>query len=429
LIPLLFNSCTVTAGVFALRLTSLLETLELKAYDALTYFSQYDALDERFLIIKVDDNDLKFQKEKYKYKGLSILSDPALKDLLKKLTTKYSPRVTGLDIYRTDSPDTNVEGLENLIVDTKNLITVCSHKSVGTQNPNPGQHPPPNVPNDRISFVNVIEDNFADDIVRRLWMVAGELAQSESPCRQQESEQLEAFSLVLALRYLAEEKKGKPQILYTPPDSKGGELSINNVIFERLGYFAGGYQNINAEGYETLFRYRNVESDPQKIANIVSLKTFLTGIPADQVNGKIVLIGGQTETQPDKWKTPLGDVPGIVLHAHMVSYILDVAEGKRPEIRVLSVQYDFLWTWGWGLFGASIGFFLYHHRTTLPSLRKWTLNTLAFLVCTGLIGLWISCWVLLQSAGIWIPFVPPTLSYSLSLIITPIRLWRNSKPK
>jgi CHASE2 domain-containing sensor protein len=113
----------------------------------------------------------------------------------------------------------------------------------------------------------------------------------------------------------------------------------------------------------------------------------------------------------------------------MVSYILDVAEGKRPEIRVLSVQYDFLWTWGWGLFGASIGFFLYHHRTTLPSLRKWTLNTLAFLVCTGLIGLWISCWVLLQSAGIWIPFVPPTLSYSLSLIITPIRLWRNSKPK
>jgi adenylate cyclase len=110
-------------------------------------------------------------------------------------------------------------------------------------------------------------------------------------------------------------------------------------------------------------------------------------------------------------------IPGVAVHAHIISQFLGAAlEGRRP-IATPSESQEWLWVILWGLLGAGLG--------------AWTRSPwrLALGAAGGLFVLGIIV-ILAFAQGWWIPVVPPSLAWFLSLsVVTASVLSRERKER
>jgi adenylate cyclase len=110
-------------------------------------------------------------------------------------------------------------------------------------------------------------------------------------------------------------------------------------------------------------------------------------------------------------------IPGVTVHAHIISQLLGAGlEGRRP-IATPSEPLEWLWTILWGLFGAVLG--------------VWTRSPwrLALGAAGGLFILGIIV-VVAFVQGWWIPLVPPSLAWFLSVsVVTASVLSRERKER
>ncbi|MBW4569097.1 MAG: CHASE2 domain-containing protein [Tolypothrix carrinoi HA7290-LM1] len=113
---------------------------------------------------------------------------------------------------------------------------------------------------------------------------------------------------------------------------------------------------------------------------------------------RIVLIGVDAESVKDTFLTPYStgatsrsEVPGVAIHAEMVSQILSAVLQHRPLLWVWSAWGEVLWIWSWSLVGGIIA--LYHLRSQLA------------LFIGAALMIYASCFILLLYGG-WIPLVP-----------------------
>ena len=138
---------------------------------------------------------------------------------------------------------------------------------------------------------------------------------------------------MLALRFL--ENQGiKSEITHNQ------EWRIGGVTFPRLAARTGGYQNLNAPVSQVLLNYR-ANSKP---AFKVTLQEVLSGkVTSDLVKGKIVLIDHTSEVSRESFDTVYGKIPGVWIHAHMISQILSAAIDKRPLLWVLPQWQGIQW--------------------------------------------------------------------------------------
>jgi CHASE2 domain-containing sensor protein len=142
-----------------------------------------------------------------------------------------------------------------------------------------------------------------------------------------------SFSLLLAMRFL--ESQGMKL-----EKNQNEELLIGDVTFKRLATRTGGYQKLDALVTQILLNYR---ANP-KPALKVTLQEVLEGkINSDLVKGKIVLIGHTSGVLGDEFDTPYGKMPGVWIHAHMVSQILSAVIDKRPLMWVWPEWQGFQW--------------------------------------------------------------------------------------
>ena len=394
-------SIAITSLVLGMRYLGWLQPMELRAYDRLMLIRPMEAQDNRLLIITVDEADIQYQNQQ----GMSLrwsLSDEALAQLLNKIEP-YEPRTIGIDIYRDFAVDPDYGDLALQFAKSDRLYAVCKVPAPedGTPKATP---PPPEIPAERIGFSDLVADN--EDIIRRQLLHL--TPPQTSSCRAEY-----AFSLQLALDYL--KRLGIKSTI-----SSQQYLQIGNTVFKPIDKHAGGYQNIDAAGYQILLNYRALGS-PKDIAQNIALQDILSDRLDSQlktlIKDRLVLIGVTASSSTDDWQTSYSQpssatqkqIPGVFVQAQMTSQIISAVLDNRPLIWWWSSGEEVVWIWVWSLIGAAAGLYL---RRPL-----WLGMAIAF----SLLCLFLSCWLVWLNAG-WIPFIPGAIAIILASLATALAL-------
>ena len=373
--PAIVSSAIITALLFGVQRLGVLQPVEFKAFDQMVQMRSDPGPDPRILVVGVTEKDLqKLQKWP--------LTGEILDNLFSKLEG-YQPRVIGVDIFRDLRVDPGHDKLLKHLQQSDRIISVCKH-SDSTNAPTP---PPAGTQPEQVGFSDVVEDT--DDIIRRNLLLVN--PESASPCNTPYS-----LGLQLALHYL-----GNIPPKFTPK----GELQLGTTVFTRLKSDSGGYQNVDANGYQILLNYRSANRPVQE----VSVSDVLSGqIDPASVKDRVVLVGSTAPSIKDVFNTPYSSsqrdnqkTPGVVVQAQMASQILSVVLNKQPLFWFLPEWGEVLWIWVWTLAGGVLAWRIQH------PLR------LGIAGGVSLGGLLASNFVIFTHAG-WVPVVPPALGLVLA---------------
>lgn len=359
-------SLIMTGLILGVRQIGCLQLLELAAFDQMVRLQPDAGPDPRLLVVAITEADIQAQNH-------WPLADQTVAQLLKKLQ-QYQPKIIGLDLYRNIPQP---PGHETLLKEIRasNIITITELSSPD----NEGVAPPSGVADENIGFNDLVVD--PDGVVRRNFMYAF-----------QGQDEFYSFSLRLSLKYLA-----APNSLKIEPDS----FKIGKTVFLPLDTNSGGYQDIDASGYQILLSYRSAE----RVARQVTLTQVLNGqLDPAWVKDKIVLIGSTAPSLKDFFFTPYSvaeranpGMPGVLLHAQLVSQILSTVQDQRSLFWFWSQWEEALWIWAWSLVGGVLAWWIKH------PLSLGLAGTLA----VG--GLFAVCFSIFTQAG-WIPLIPPALA-------------------
>lgn len=360
-------SLSITGALIGVRQLGGLQPLELAVFDLMVRVRPDEGLDPRLLVVAITETDIKAQKQ-------YPLSDRVLAQLLRQVE-QYQPKVIGLDLARNVSIDPGRTELKHQLQNPKLIAITFIGNSDSDSVP-----PPPGVPEERVGFSDVVTD--PDSVIRRNLMYAST-----------ETATLYSLSLRLALAYLSQ-KNILPEL--TPTN----QVQLNKTVFQQLLANSGGYQAIDAQGYQILLNYRS-----GKIARQVTLTQVLNGqIDPNWVKDKIVLIGTTAPTVKDSFFTPYSameqgnpQMAGVLVHAQMTSQVLSAILDNRSLFWFWPEWVEVLWIGGWSLASAIL----------LRQIRNPFLLAFKGIAILGvLLGL---CCVLFLYKG-WIPVAAPALA-------------------
>ncbi|MGB6298280.1 MAG: CHASE2 domain-containing protein, partial [Rivularia sp. (in: cyanobacteria)] len=129
--------------VIAARMLGSLQSLELAAYDTFMRLRPDEPIDERILIVGINEEDIQ------KLKAYPV-PDGEIAKLLQTLQS-YQPVAIGLDIYRDIPVEPGHKELASIFKDMKNLV--------GVEKVLPDiVNPPLNLPQDQVGFVDAPVD-------------------------------------------------------------------------------------------------------------------------------------------------------------------------------------------------------------------------------------------------------------------------------
>ncbi len=373
-LPTVVVSVAVSIFVVGLRQQGLLETLELGAYDQMVRLLPEEKPDPRLLVVAVTEADIQT------YKNYPI-TDGVMQQLLTKLLSK-NPRAIGLDIYRDLPVEPGHAAFSKLMSSDRRIVPVCAVKDAET----PGTPPPPKIADDRAGFADIGKTD-SDGVIRRGLLFVSPSA--HKPCPNPNS-----FGFQLVQRYL--EKEG-----IEPTESEAGYLKIKNAVFKPLQANDGGYIGEDTRGYQILLNYRA----PKYPAKQVTMSQVLNGqVDENLVKDRIVLIGVTASSVPDAKYTPYSagltgnrTMPGVVIHAQLVSQILSASLDGHRQFWFWAEWGEALWVVGWSVVGGLVAFRLRHPGHL----------ALAEGACLAVLSG--TCWLLFTQAG-WVPVVPPALA-------------------
>jgi len=383
-----FTSVVITTLVIGLRHMGMLEAIELGAFDQMMRWRPSKPPDERLLVVAITEKDIQKIQE-------ATLSDQNLNRLLEKLE-EYQPLAIGLDIFRDVPVGNGRADLLKRLRQSDRIITVCKSGSAD----NPGVPPPPGVPEDRVGFADQVIDT--DGIIRRSLLFIAP-ASSNRPASSSgantgsicddSSAQLLSLSFQSALRYL-QVRKIQPE--FTTAD----ELKLGSTVFRSLKENDGGYQNADVGGYQILLNYRS----PENVAKQVTLTQVLEGkINPNWIKDRIVLVGYTAPSKKDDFGTPYSagqqekfKMPGVVVHAQIVSQILSAVLDKRPLFWFWTEWGEVLWIAGWSLVGGTLAWYIRHPAG---------FGLVGVVTLGGLFGI---SFAIFTQAG-WVPIAAPTI--------------------
>ncbi|MDT9192376.1 MULTISPECIES: adenylate/guanylate cyclase domain-containing protein [unclassified Limnospira] len=372
----------VILAILLLKQAGGLQTLELIAFDIMVRLRDDLEPDPRLLIVGITEEDIvAFNRWP--------LSDEVIAQLLDRLS-QLQPQAIGLDIYR-DIP--YEPGHQSLIqqLDNPKIITIKTLGDADFQ----GTPAPPTVPPSRVGFNDLLLD--PDGVVRRNLMLANI-----------GNETFYSFSMRLALRYWQKQGIEPTNSPLHPDDIRWGAAE-----FLPLDRTSGGYQTIDDQGYQILLDYRS----RKPLARVVSVSEVLYGnIPSSWVEDKIVLIGTIAPSGKDLFLTPYSPsrrispkMPGVLIHAQMVSQLLDVVAGERSLFVFWPPWAEFVWAIAWGVVGVMVVVVVRH--------------PLVWIFCPLLMlgVLWMGGFYLFLNS-VWVPMVTPSLTLLFTSVIVIIYL-------
>lgn len=348
----------------------ILQPLELMVYDQMVRWQPDPGPDPRLLVVAITEADIQAQQS-------WPLSDQVLAQLLSKLQ-QHQPQSIGLDLYRNIPHPPGHKALQKQF-QAPNLFLITKLSDAKTE----GVAPFASLPQARVGFNDLVMD--PDGVIRRNFLYASQ-GQAE----------FYSLSLRLSLHYLA----ASGVSLQVKPEA----LQIGQANLVRLQANSGGYNNIDATGYQILLSYRSAN-----VARQITLRDVLQGDfnPA-WVKDKVILIGTTAPSLKDRFLTPYSwtarnnpGMPGVLVQAQLVSQLLSLVLDEKPLFWFWPEWGEALWIWTWALVGGAIGWRLQH-----PLILG--LSELGALGC--LLG---SGYGFFTQAA-WIPLVSPMLALAIS---------------
>lgn len=389
-LPTVLRSCPVRVlgigllvglAVIGCRQFGLLETLELRTYDWMVRLTAASVNpDPRIVLVTITEED--FQRL-----DQWPLSDERIAKTLKILTT-YGARVIGLDLYRDRAVKPGTDELHAILSGDSRIVTVMKFPD---QTGRGVSGPAILEGTDQIGFNDILVD--PGGIVRRGFLFL-----------EDERGVATSFSLLIALKYL--EKSG---IMPHPDPTHPAFMRLGQTTIPRFQSSDGGYVDSDANGYQMFVKYYGKQNSFTRF----SLTSLLTGnVNREAIRDKIVVIGSAAESVRDDFYTPLSlgrgsdqQVPGMELHAHIVSQFLRMSLEHESPIRVVSEGLEAGWIIVWGSLGA---------LCALRLVSPW--RVLVFL--SGGIGGIILIAYGLFLAHWWVPLVPAVMAWISAGILT-----------
>lgn len=378
---------TLVAATFVTGAKKLggLQRFELFIFDSLVRLKDDEGKDSRIVIVGITEADI----QAYGHP----LSDQKVADILK-IIQSHNPKVVGLDIYRKTFHPPGRADLDRQLA-AENLIVITN---VGTDPAIDKVPPPKGVPWSRIGFNDLGID--PDGVIRRSLLFV------DATDRDYHS-----FALRVALAYLS-----GPNTQFVHDDDA---LYINDQAIHRLRSRSGGYEKLDNRGFQTLLRFRTRIAPGEQI----SVDDILTGnFDPEQLKGKIVLIGSIASSLKDEFYTPYSanrdyrfTMSGVIIHAQIISQLLDIAESRPAQYHFLPVASELLWLVAWA---------------TLTSVLTWKVRQPEILVVAGIafvLGLFGLSWILLSEL-IWVPVFEPLLGILVAggLVIAQKSIYRST---
>ncbi|WP_242037858.1 EAL domain-containing protein [Tolypothrix sp. FACHB-123] len=363
----LVTSILIAGLVLGVKQLGWLEFLELVCFDNMVRLVGDAGPDPRLLVVTITESDIQEQKQ-------WPLFDRTLAQVLIKLQ-QAQPTAIGLDLYR-NLPQPPGSELFIKQLQAPNVITITNLGDTNTE----GVSPIPGLSAEHIGFNDFLID--PDGVVRRNLIYA-----------YQGDTEYYSFSLRLSLQYLAKQGmsfKVKPN------------LQLGNTIFPPLGSNSGGYNNIDNAGNQIMITYRS----PEQVARQVSLTQVLRGeFQPEWVKDKVVLIGTTAASLKDLFFTPYSAgksanpaMPGVLLHAQLVSQLLSTTLDRQPIFWFWPEWAEYLWVWTWAVIGGVLAWRIRH---------PLILGAVGIISLGGLSGI---CFGIFTQAG-WIPLLPSMLAF------------------
>lgn len=376
----------ITALVIILRLTGLLQLLELAALDQFFLLRPPETPDQRVVIVEINEADI--QKL-----GRWPISDQVLADILEKIK-QQQPRAIGLDIYRDLPVDPGHENLIKLFTHTPNLI--------GVQKVSKSFDSAPVNPSPELKQLQQIGSNDlpldGDGKIRRGLLYVN----------LNDDDVLESFALKLALLYLKVEG-----ITEKPSANNPDYLQLNRGVFPIFQANDGGYIGADDGSYQILLNYRgNIN---KQFSSVSITQVINNQIPKDFLRNKVVLIGATAESLKDLFYTPYSSrvfaaperMAGVTIHANLVSQILSAALDGRKSIQILPEPIELLLILFCSMMGANLCWRQRHHSNQRVVLTFKIILASSILVIASF-GAFLIGW--------WLPVVPAVLALVFSSI-------------
>ncbi len=369
--PYWLASIVVTGLLLALRQISGLQSLELLAFDHMVRLQADQGPDPRLLVVEITEEDIRNQSE-------WPMSDQTVANLLNQLQ-KQKPTAIGLDIYR-DIPQGQGQAALREALESPKVVAITA-LGVNADDYIP---PPPNLDPSQVGFNDFVIDS--DGILRRGLLFAVE-----------DDTKLYSFALQLSRKYLEAENKA-----FTVD---GEAIHLGATNFVPLTAKSGGYDNINSAGYQILLNYRSSNF----VARKVTLSEVMEGkVEPGWIEDKVVLIGVSAPSAKDFFYTPYSSqktgehvMPGVLIHAQIVSQVLSSVLDAKPLFWYWPQWGEIAWMWGWSLAG---GFVVWRMKRSA---------LLGMVLLTELAVLGGVCLISFSLMG-WIPFAAPALALMLT---------------
>ena len=320
------TAVAIVSSTLALRAVGGFDAFELEVNDRLVQLrgDRGSVPDDRLTVIGITDADIQALDR-------WPLSDGTLARAIDVLQT-HEPAAIGIDLYRDVR---NEPGFRDLVraIDAPNVITIRNIDGVPAYRAY-GDNPPP----DRIGVNDIPLD--PDGVVRRALLMA------DTP----DGDFFFSFSLKLATQYFASQPEAT--VPAAAPENPYW-MRFGATTFRPLSQSSALYHNLDNAGQQILLDYR---TRSEALAPAYSLSDLLNDrVPDDRLRNRIVLLGTTAQSGRDLFETPYSAqsrdrlrVPGVLIHAQVVSQILDMVNGRRPL--------PWYWSnWGESLWIAVIG--------------------------------------------------------------------------
>lgn len=374
-----------SAGAFVLilRLSGLLQMLELAALDRIFILRSPEPIDTRIVIVEINESDV----QKLGKRGYWPLPDALLARVLENLK-QQKPSAIGLDLYRDLPVGFGHESLIKVFESTPNLVGV---QKVAESEDSFAVAPPPALK----QRGQVGANDFPLD-------VDGKVRRSLMYLADKNGENVFSFAFKLAYLYLSDRHVDVGQ-------TKDYLVKTGNVIYPLFQGNDGGYIRAEDQGYQVLLNYR---ASRQGFLYISIMDVLENRIPKNLLKGRIVLIGSTAESLKDLFYTPDSSriltapkrMAGVTIHAHAISQILSATLDGRSLIKTWSKLHEWLWIFLWALIGAIL---IWQQRYSGSSKRKSLLPLISILLAVCCL---IGSSYLIFIAGWWIPLVPPLMT-------------------
>ncbi len=380
--PVIVIGVLLTGLVLALRPTGLLQPLELAAYDQMLRLRPARPPDDRILVIEITEQDNTALPQ-------GVLTDADFAQFLNTLQ-QAEPAVIGVDVLTEPSFPPGTADLHAQL-QRPNVITITSLGNNAIERKDPPAYLPPQ----QLSFSDIPLD--PDGIVRRSTLVPFD-PQFTYP----------SFARRVVEQYLAANCPGSApltagivcrEMRFTPTPQ--GELFLGSVHLPHLPPDAGGYHALDNRGHQLLIDYRAAQTPTLQ----VTFGQLQRGeVPPEWIRHKIVLIGFSSPILRDLFYTPFSatasghrQMPGVVVHAQIVSQLLSVGLDGQPLFGFWPEWGEWLWISGWAIAGGAVAWILHKPRRVL-------LGGTGLLVLLG--G---SSWLLLLGY-VWVPVAAPAIA-------------------